>query len=87
MSASSPVITCERLSFVDSCTLSRVLRIADSEGNVRATQEDLGRLAGMSRAAFRRAFADLIAGGVVEMEYAGLRILDPAALQAEADRR
>lgn len=64
-----------------------LLRIADAEGRVRATQEDLGRLAGMSRAAFRRAFGDLIAAGVVEMEYAGLRILDPAALQAEADRR
>lgn len=64
-----------------------LLRIADSEGNVRATQEDLGRLAGMSRAAFRRAFGDLIANGVVQLEYAGLRIVDAAALQAEADRR
>lgn len=64
-----------------------LLRIADAEGRVRATQEELGRLAGMSRAAFRRAFADLIAAGVVEMEYAGLVILDRTALQAEADRR
>ena len=47
-----------------------LLRIADAEGTVRATQEDLGRLAGMSRAAFRRAFGDLIAAGVVELEYA-----------------
>lgn len=64
-----------------------LLRIADAEGRVRATQEDLGRMAGMSRAAFRRAFGDLIAAGAVEMEYAGLCILDRAALQGEADRR
>lgn len=64
-----------------------LLRIADSDGAVRATQEDLGRMAGMSRAAFRRAFGDLIAAGVVELQYAGLQILDRAALQAEADRR
>lgn len=61
-----------------------LLRIADAEGTVRATQEDLGRLAGMSRAAFRRAFADLIGAGVVSLGYAGLTILDRAALEAEA---
>ncbi len=35
----------------------------------------------MSRATFRRTFAELISLGAVETGYGGLRIRDPAALQ------
>lgn len=63
-----------------------LLRMAGPDGTVRATQEELGALAGMSRAAFRRAFGALIQAGVVRTEYGGLRIIDMAALHAETDR-
>ena len=62
-----------------------LLRIASPDGSVRVTQEELGRLAGMSRVAFRRAFASLIESGAVETEYGGLRICDAAALKREAN--
>jgi hypothetical protein len=42
---------------------------------------------GMSRAAFRRAFSSLIDAGIVRTEYGKVRILDRAALEAEAARR
>jgi len=62
-----------------------LLRMASPDGSVRVTQEELGRLAGMSRVAFRRAFATLIESGAVETEYGGLRIRDAAALEREAN--
>lgn len=62
-----------------------LLRLATPDGSVRATQDDLGRMAGMSRAAFRRAFKALIETGVVRTEYGGLRIVDRAALQHAAE--
>lgn len=63
-----------------------LMRLLNPDGTVRATQEELGRMAGMSRAAFRRAFRTLIDAGIVETGYAGLRIKDPAALEREAAR-
>lgn len=63
-----------------------LLRVADEEGEVRSTQGDLGRLTGMSRAAFRRTFAALIAAGVVETGRGRLRIRDWAALESAAGR-
>jgi CRP-like cAMP-binding protein len=63
-----------------------LLRMLNPDGTVRATQEELGRMAGMSRAAFRRAFRTLIEAGIVETGYAGLRITDRAALEQEAGR-
>lgn len=62
-----------------------LLRIASPDGSVRVTQEELGRMAGMSRVAFRRAFASLIESGAVETGYGGLRIRDTAALEREAN--
>lgn len=53
-----------------------ILRLAEPDGTVRATQEELGRMAGMSRAAFHRSCATLISSGAVQMQYAGLRIID-----------
>ena len=61
-----------------------LLRCLAPDGTVRATQEELGRMAGMSRVAFRRAFRDLITEGVVRTEYGTIRILDRARLQAIA---
>jgi len=61
-----------------------LLRIATEDGWVEPTQEDLGRLAGMSRAAFRRAFASLIETGAVETGRGRIRILDRAALETAA---
>ena len=58
-----------------------LLRLADDEGHVRVTQEDLARLAGMSRATFRRAFVELIDLGIIETGYGGLRIKNPVALR------
>jgi len=62
-----------------------LLRIASQDGSVRVTQEELGRMAGMSRAAFRRSFGSLIESGAVEIEYGGLKIRNPAALEREAN--
>ena len=61
-------------------------RLASMGGEVRLTQEELGRMVGMSRAAFRRSFAALIEQGIVEVEYGGIIIRDRAALDREAVR-
>jgi CRP-like cAMP-binding protein len=64
-----------------------LLRLASGDGVIRATQTELGKLAGMSRAAFRRAFSELLAAGIVKTEYGKVRITDRTALEAEAARR
>ena len=61
-----------------------LLRLAGPDGQVRATQDELGRLAGMSRAAFRRCLSDLITAGGLGTGYGGVRIADRAALEAAA---
>jgi len=61
-------------------------RLTSMDGEVRLTQEELGRMVGMSRAAFRRSFAALIEQGIVEVEYGGIIIRDRAALDLEAAR-
>lgn len=61
-----------------------LLRTALPDGTVAATQEELGRMAGMSRAAFRRAFRALIAAGVLETGRGIVRVHDRAALEHEA---
>lgn len=60
-----------------------LLRLADSEGIVSATQEDISLMARMSRSTFRRAFEPLVDRGIVEVTYGGLRLRDPAALEQE----
>ncbi|MEE4121306.1 MAG: Crp/Fnr family transcriptional regulator [Paracoccaceae bacterium] len=64
-----------------------LLRLASGGDLIRATQTELGKLAGMSRAAFRRAFSELLDAGIVKTEYGKVRITDRAALEAEAARR
>lgn len=77
-------ILAETLSLTPRAHFARILlRLADKEGHVRMTQEDLARLAGMSRATFRRAFAELIDLGVIETGYGDLRVMNPVALQDE----
>lgn len=61
-------------------------RLTSTGGEVRLTQQELGRMVGMSRAAFRRSFAELIAQGIVKVEYGGVIIRDRAALDFEASR-
>lgn len=63
-----------------------LLRLTTADGTVRLTQEELGRMVGMSRAAFRRSFAALIEQGIVDVEYGGIRIRDRLALEREAAR-
>jgi CRP-like cAMP-binding protein len=64
-----------------------LLRIAAPDGSVRVTQEELGRMAGMSRAAFRRTFGSLIRSGAVKTTYGGLVIRDAAALEQVANAK
>jgi CRP-like cAMP-binding protein len=61
-----------------------LLRLALPDGTVVATQEELGRMTGMSRAAFRRAVGVLIAAGVLETGRGNVLIHDRAALEREA---
>jgi CRP/FNR family cyclic AMP-dependent transcriptional regulator len=64
-----------------------LLRIAAPDGTVHVTQEELGRMAGMSRAAFRRTCSSLIRSGAVKTMYGGLVIRDAAALAQVANAR
>lgn len=61
-----------------------LLRLAGPDGAILATQEEMGRMAGMSRAAFRRAFRSLIEAGVLETGRGTVRIHDREALEREA---
>jgi CRP-like cAMP-binding protein len=63
-----------------------LLRLSEASSAVRMTQEELGRMVGLSRSAFRRCFADLIDQGIVELQYGSIRIRDRRALQREAAR-
>lgn len=61
-----------------------LLRLSSAAGSVQVTQEELGRMVGMSRAAFRRSFAALIEQGIVDVEYGRIQIRNLPALQGEA---
>jgi CRP-like cAMP-binding protein len=61
--------------------LARILlRLADPEGNVSATQEDLSRLIGMTRSSLRRILGDLMDAGAVETGYRSLRVVNRTGL-------
>lgn len=78
----------EVLALPPTARFARLLaRLADAAGFVRATQEELGSMAGMSRAAFRRAFGELLASGAVRQAYGGVQIRDRSAIDAAAVRR
>ena len=79
-------ILAEVLSLTPRARFARMLlRLAGPDGSVHATQDDLGRMAGMSRAAFRRAFKGLIDAGSVRTEYGVLWIVDRAALERASE--
>jgi CRP/FNR family cyclic AMP-dependent transcriptional regulator len=58
-----------------------LLRLADADGKVAATQEDLARLIGMTRSSLRRILAELIDTGAVEAGYRSLQVVDRARLR------
>ena len=62
-----------------------LLRMISDDGRIQVTQEELGRMIGMSRAAFRRAFGALIEAGIIETEYGCLRVRDLSALKKAAE--
>lgn len=64
-----------------------MLRIATADGSVHATQEELGRMTGMSRAAFRRSLQSLIASGAIETGRGTIRVHDRDALEGAARNR
>lgn len=61
-----------------------LLRLAAPDGTVTSTHEELGRLAGMSRATFGRSLSRLIANGAIETRYNEIKIVDLHAVEAEA---
>jgi CRP-like cAMP-binding protein len=63
-----------------------LMRLTSPAGAVHVTQEELGRMVGMSRAAFRRSFAALISQGIVDVEYGRIQIRNLPALEMEAAR-
>ena len=73
----------EMISLPPKARFARLLmRIAAPDGSVHATQEELGRMAGMSRPAFRRAMRSLIAAGAIETGRGMVRVHDRRALEA-----
>lgn len=81
-------VLAETLSLPPRARFARMLlRLATADGAVHATQAELGLMAGMSRAAFRRAFGDVISSGAVVVDYGGIRIVDRPAIEATAKYR
>jgi CRP-like cAMP-binding protein len=59
----------------------RLLRLADANGVVSATQDDLAKLVGVARATLQRAFDELARAGTIETGYRSITIADRAALE------
>jgi CRP/FNR family cyclic AMP-dependent transcriptional regulator len=79
-------ILSEILSLPPTARVARLLlRVSASDGTVDSTHEELGRLAGMSRATFRRSLSRLIASGAVETKYSALKIVDRPAVETAAN--
>lgn len=71
----------EALSLSPRARVARILlRLARKDGTVPGSQEDLGRLLGMTRSSVRRALSSLIDMGAVESGYGVLSIRDRALL-------
>lgn len=67
----------EALSLSPRARVARILlRLARPDGSVPGSQEDLGRLLGMTRSSVRRALSSLIAEGAVESGYGLLSVKD-----------
>jgi len=75
-------ILSEVLSLPPQARVARLLmRMSEAGGDVEATHEELGRLAGMSRATFRRSLSRLISSGAVETRYGMVKIIDRGAVE------
>lgn len=72
----------EALSLSPRARVARILlRLAGPDGAVQVSQEDLGRLLGMTRSSVRRALASLIEIDAVQSGYGRLSVRDRAALE------
>lgn len=86
LSLSSSVIAitllAEALALSPRARVARILlRLGDTDGTVRGSQEDLGRLLGMTRSSIRRALSSLIDMGAVQSGYGVLSIRDRTILE------
>lgn len=62
-----------------------ILRLSDADDTaVLASQADIARLAGVTRATMQRGLADLVRAGAVETGYRALQVRDRSALRAAA---
>jgi CRP-like cAMP-binding protein len=72
----------EALSLSPRARVARILlRLARPDGSVPGSQEDLGRLLGMTRSSVRRALSSLITEGAVESGYGVLSVSDSEKLK------
>lgn len=65
----------------------RLLAIANSEGEVSITQDELGKLLGVTRPTIRRCLQELEDMGAIEMHYRNMRIVNRAALETLKDEQ
>jgi CRP-like cAMP-binding protein len=76
----------EALSLTPRARLARhLLRLSDEAGRVRARQDELARLIGMTRSSLQRTLSGLEEGGAIRRGYAGITILDRARLERLRD--
>lgn len=59
-----------------------LLRLADGDGKVSATQQDLARLIGMSRSSLQRVLNDLMDVGTIAAHYGSLQIVNRQGLNS-----
>jgi CRP-like cAMP-binding protein len=80
-SKTAVTLLAESLALSPRARVSRILlRLAQPDGAVPGSQEDLGRLLGMTRSSVRRALTSLIDLGAVESGYGRLSVRDRDAL-------
>lgn len=85
LSSSLTAITllAEVLSLTPRARVARILlRLAGPDGSVPGSQEDLGRLLGMTRSSVRRALSSLVELGAIEGGYGVLSIRDRGKLES-----
>jgi CRP-like cAMP-binding protein len=81
-SLTAVTLVAEALSLSPRARVARILlRLARPDGAVPGSQEDLGRLLGMTRSSVRRALTSLIEIGAVESGYGRLSVRDRSALE------
>lgn len=72
----------EALSLTPRARVARLLlRLSRPDGSVPGSQEDLGRLLGMTRSSVRRALSSLVEVGAVQCGYGVLKVRDRSVLE------